>query len=488
MKIIPLTSNPSETGSILVYFVFVLVIVSAIASVSAYSLNELGMAHRRTDMINATQLAEGGAGLACAELEKAYMSAASTFTASLGSNAAGAYTLNTSLGAGVEKVYERTIVAPFTVGTVKAQIWFTNSSSPSAAKIVGIATVGKVQQIATIRVEMKFGYGAAIVSDSPGTSSTAVVKDRASGNVVIDGNKNGVTIIDGGPGYAILANGRANIDTTYAIVPPKSISMTNYNTANQIPDYTLEGSTDQLFDFTRFIAVADRTPNGPSVSKNNHFTNIADFIKVISNAPNATTFLEGVVVVNVKKADFTTYPQGLTPTILKNPINVRGTLLFNFAADVVATDYFMNSATVNINPANLAGLNATNPATYTTGYPPVYSNPSNNPVNINITSGGSLQNFVAGDDLPALMYNIGIFDIHGAANVSGAIYTPSFIEIENLTAGNIQYFKGTLISGGGALISNNQAAKSIVSFDPAAVDLLATSSNKGKRVSPVFWQ
>ena len=149
----------------------------------------------------------------------------------------------------------------------------------------------------------------------------------------------------------------------------------------------------------------------------------------------------------------------------------------------------MNSATVNVNPAVLTGINATNPATFTTGYPPVYVDPTKNPTNINITAKG-FANFVGEDDLPALMYNIGIFDIHGPANVCGAIYTPSYIEIENLSGNTMQYFKGILISGGGVLVDNHWASgsTSIVSYDKTAVDLLATSSNKGKTVSPIFWQ
>ena len=44
------------------------------------------------------------------------------------------------------------------------------------------------------------------------------------------------------------------------------------------------------------------------------------------------------------------------------------------------------------------------------------------------------------DDLPALMYNVGILDIHGNANICGGVYSPSFMEIENKEDGNLQYF------------------------------------------------
>src|SRR5439155_788707 len=114
----------------------------------------------------------------------------------------------------------------------------------------GVAKVGDVPRTAITHLKMKFGYGAAIISDNPGTTATGTDKSTAQqGNVSINGDKLGPTIVNGGDGLAILANGRANIDTTYATVPANSVSMTNYNTASQIPDYTTEGSTDQLFDF-----------------------------------------------------------------------------------------------------------------------------------------------------------------------------------------------------------------------------------------------
>lgn len=486
MKSASFQKNRSESGSILVYFVFALVIASAIASVSYLSLTTINIAHRRTDMICATQLAEGGAALACREMEMAYTNRTAKFRNNLLANAAGAYALNSGLSSEHMKVYERTITAPFGGGqSVTAQIWFTNSTASAAAKVVGIATVGKVTQTATVRLTMQFGYGAAIISDAIGTTATGVSKTVAkAGNVVIDGNKLGPTVIDGGEGWAILANGRANIDTAYATVPASSISMTNYGTEDQLPDYTLEGSADQLFDFKRFIAVADLTPGGPSKSKNNHFASLPEFKASLKTNTPARPY-EGVIVVDVARADIVE----IQPADAPNGINVRGTLVFNFATNVVGADYLKNSATVNINPANLAGLNPTNPATYTTGYPPVYADATKNPVNIDITSKG-FENFVAEDDLPAMMYSIGVYDIHGNANICGVLYTPSFVEIEQKisSGGATQYIRGSIIGGAGVLIENLQKSRTVISYDSKAIDLLATSGNKGKRVSPIFWE
>jgi len=166
---------------------------------------------------------------------------------------------------------------------------------------------------------------------------------------------------------------------------------------------------------------------------------------------------------------------------------VKGTLFFNFALTFGPLDYVINSAAMNINPANLAGLVATDPKTYPTGYPPVYYDVTKNPTNIDITAKG-FANFVSEDDLPALMYSIGTLDMHGNANVSGVMYTPSYVEIENLKDGQIQYFKGALIMGMGIYYQNVHSATSIISFDPQTLDGLATMDAIGKKFAVTYWQ
>jgi len=462
-----------------------LILLSAMAGLASYVTQSVRLSSRRTDMITAFQYAQSGACLAGADLQNAVTnSGGSDFFATLQSNPAGAYTFMSELSGSQQKIYQRTITTPFTNQTVTAQIWMTNQPSPPSARIVSVATVGSVTQTSILHVDMKFGYGAAIISDNKGTTTTSTSKSTTAGNVCINGDKTGPIVVDGGDGLAILANGRANIDTTYAHIPASAISMTNYGTSHQIPDYTAEGSADQLFDFDRFIAVANATV-GPSSAGNNHFTNLLSFI----NANNAAAAvaggaLEGVVVVNVVDKD----PgiSKLTPTGIPKGINVRGTLVLNFDASYLPTDKIINTSTMNINPADLSGLVATNPATYTSGYPPVYANAAKNPINVDISP--AFPNFTAADDLPALMYNIGILDIHGNANISGVVYTPSFMEIENKQDGQIQYFKGSMIGGTGIYFENTKASTSIISYDPSALDCLATEANKGKRVLATYWE
>jgi hypothetical protein len=62
------------------------------------------------------------------------------------------------------------------------------------------------------------------------------------------------------------------------------------------------------------------------------------------------------------------------------------------------------------------------------------------------------------------------------------------MEIENKADNQIQYFNGSLIGGGGIYIENIKSSKTIVTYDPNALDKLATSSGKGKRLTVAYWE
>ncbi len=169
-------------------------------------------------------------------------------------------------------------------------------------------------------------------------------------------------------------------------------------------------------------------------------------------------------------------------SMVPNGIWIQGCLLFNFTDDWSATDKLVNTASININWASLNELNTSDSSTFNTGYPPTISDPSKDWTQFDITDGGH-ENFTSKDDLPAIMYNIGIFDIHGPANVCGAVYSPSFMEIENKQNNQLQYFKGMVICGGGIYLQNHKnGSVTIVSYDGEAIDKLATSNGKGKKV------
>lgn len=480
MKTLLRTKRQGENGSIVAYFIFVVILVSGLASLATYVTQTTNITKRRGDMISAREFATGGTTSGTASLNKAVTNGG-TFLNNLTGQS---YVKNLSLSTSKSNVYERTMSAPFTNQTVKVQIWMTNTASPLAARIVSSATVGGVPQTTAVNVRMGWARPAAIISTHPGTSSNGASKSTAqAGNVVISGGQSSTTVVDGD----VVANGRVNIDNK-AWVPPASVSMTNRNTANQIPDYTTQGSSNALFDFARLKAIAKATPNVLNLyNTNNYFTNLNSFIAA-NNAAFLTPAkaLEGVVVVEIGNKDNGT--GNLNPSAIPNGINVKGTLFFNFGSNYGPLDKVVNTAKVNINPADLSGLVATNPATFTSGYPPVYYNNSKNPTNINVTGAG-FANVTKDEDLPAMVYSIGIFDLHGPVNISGVCYTPSFFEIENKSSSQIQYFKGTLISGLGCYIDNGSSgARSIVSIEPAAIDSLSTVGYAGKQVLVAYWE
>ena len=457
-----------QQGSILGYYIMVLVVLGAIASVAGFVMQHVQLSQRRSDRKNALEYAEGAALIACQELNKAYTNSGSFF-GNLSNNNAGAYTKNTAASSSSQLVYERTISAPFSNQTAKVQIWSTNSSSPTKARVVSYANVGSISRTSSVYMSMSFGFGAAIISDSAGSTSSGVSKSSAQdGNVVVSGGSKSTTAVSGG----VLANGRVNADV-FTVLNTNTVSQRLFGTTSQIPDYTDEASADQLFDFNRFIAAARLSGN--------YYSNVSAFI----TAGKAST-LEGIVVVNIATSD--KYAGGISSGEFPSGINIKGTLVFNFSGGWGASDKLVNTATLNINAANLSGLVATNPATYTTGYPATFSDPAKDPYQLDIkTTYPQFDNFAPGDDLPALMYNIGILDIHGPANICGVVYSPSFMEIENKNSGTIQYFNGSLIGGGGVYLDNgNKGSQTVVAFDPNALDRLATSGSKGKTVQVYY--
>jgi hypothetical protein len=490
MKISSFGKRQGERGStIIVYCVVAVAVIVALAGVASLVARTATITERRSNVISAQQYAQAGVVAACSDLNNVLTNNASGSLASKLASAANPYTRNTTLSTAATNVYQRTIAAPFTGQSVVAQVWMAAVSAPTAARIVGSATVGGITQTATANTKMAWGYPGAIISVNAGTTETGISKSVAQdGNVVINGSKSGPIVVDGGTGFAVLANGRVDYDTNYANPAANAYSMTNWNTANQVPDYTSQGSSNALFDIGRFIAVADLTTNGYSTNThNNHFTNLISFINATKTHTNSASAMQGVVVVDVNSSD--PDQKNLTSGNIPNGINIKGTWLMNFTGTGwdPTSEKIIVTAAININAADLSGLVVNNPATYPSGYPPVYTDPTKNPVNIDITSKG-YQNFQPGDDLPAEIYTIGVLDMHGNANISGVLYTPSYMEIENKGSGQTQYIKGSLIMGNGLYYENTQTATSIISFDPTTLDGLTTLGGVGKRVNVTYWQ
>lgn len=505
-------NKSQEQGSVIIFYLLLLVVVaSMIAGVATYVSGTGQLESRRRAMVSAQEYAQGGAVIACNELNQAF---AGTLPSSL---VAKGYALNSSLSTSQTNVYQRTISTPFVNQTVLAQILIPTSASPKTSQIVATATVGKDTQNAAVNLNMTWGYPAAIISTNAGTNETGISSGVAKdGNVVVESNGSGSgkgpIIVDGEQSDAILANGSVNISPAITNIPAKSVSDDNYGTSNAIPDYTAQGTANALFDFNRFIAAADATPNALSATGTNHFTSLASFLQ--ANALAAATpaaALEGIIVVDVTATSSSGKNGDVGIDVLANPtkyvgtsylpkvnpqihgITVRGTLFFNFGPAYGPLDKIFNRMPMNINPADLSGLNAADTTTYPSGYPAVYYDPTKNPVNVNISNKG-FTNFSSSEDLPALLYSIGTIDMHGPVDISGVVYTPSYMEVEDKASegfaisNQIQYIKGAVIVGLGLFFQNVSTGTSIISFDPSTVDSLATLGNSGKIVKVDYWQ
>jgi hypothetical protein len=457
-----------ERGSALIaYLIFALIIMGTIATLASYVIQNVQLGRRRVDMVNAYQFAQGGAAIAGQNVETAFLTNNGAFLSNLTTTACGSWAQDTTNSTSSLLVYRRTLTSPFTNQEVSVQLRMTNSSPPPEIKVLATAVVGRSSQTVEATLKLAFGTGAAILSTAQGSVTTGTSKSTGqAGNVCIDGNGANAMVVAGG----IRANGSANVVKANV----DSLSDQLYGTDDQIPDYTNPGADVQLFDFGRFVACAK--------ASGNYFSNLVTF----ANAA-ATSSFQGVVAVDIPYNASTT---GFDAKSIPNGINVKGTLCFRFVADAKGQNWgplqkVINDVPMYINPANLSGLVSTNASTHASGYPPVYTNPAKNPFLMNITNQG-YANFVATEDLPALMYNNAILDIHGPVNICGAVYSPSFMEIENKSSGATQYFRGMIIVGGGVYLDSGGSTYTIVSYDPASVDQLATAGTRGKTVKLVY--
>ncbi len=336
----------------------------------------------------------------------------------------------------------------------------------------------------TVRARIAFevtAFKGAIVGDSPGIGTPS----GSGKGLALD---NGQIVFDPGNQYVyggVKANSgiyagasttpltTANASSLLTGFSDGTISPELYGTADEIPDYTDPGSAQQLFDFGRFKAAA-------LAGAGAYYDGLTAFGNAVTAANAAGTPLEGIIYVHVDAA-----VEGKDPKFKPaGGINIRGTLVFDFTN---APDKFYKVFIVtplNINPAPLpANFDPADPSTFTTGYPPTIS-PAKDPRGFKINS-TTYEDFPVDADLPALMFDTGTVDIHDVTNVCGAIYGPSFIEIENKNA-VLQYFNGIILGGAGIYLegATGAGAAQVFVYDPMAVNELATFEQRAK--SPVL--
>jgi hypothetical protein len=480
------------------FLIFLLIVCYTTASLGYFVSQTSSNTSRRADMISARKYAESGVLIGCQDLNG---SLPTNSTATISNNLIGAGYALTTIGSS-SNLYSRTITTTFPGAPVAVQLLMTNSVMPNTATISAQSTVGPVTEGQTAVVTISFlgsqgGGGAAIIDVNDGVTDTADTKaDGLEGNVAINGTGGAGTMVVSGAnaGMAVMANGMVNLSAG-ATIPPGSISQTNGNTVNAIPDYTAQGTANSLFDFNQFVAIANNTTNvSYSTNGTDHFSNLQAFINA-ANTLGPSNAMEGMVVVDITPTDPAI--NSLTPTGLRRAggaINVRGTLFFNFVGAGWSTsdNRIAISAGLNINAANLSGVVPADPSTYTTGFPPVYSNPTLNPTNANVAAlSPAYPDILPGQTLPALVYSSGIIDLHGPVNISGVVYTPNYMEVEEMSSGQSQYIRGSVIVGGGIYVENvapAPASNTTISYDPNTLANLATINNIGQEVEVAYWQ
>ncbi|MBI3815662.1 MAG: hypothetical protein HY279_14490 [Nitrospinae bacterium] len=244
--------------------------------------------------------------------------------------------------------------------------------------------------------------------------------------------------------------------------------------------------SEQLFNFDRYNAAASATGNSLTWS---------EFVtRVQNNEP-----LYGIVSIT---ADFNNGSSDLS--LDTGSINIKGTLVVNVINNP-NNKKLKVGVPINVNPVTspttgtttltstdfdtwtTAAANrtsASDPSPWPSGYGSAwdevktYNSGAKDPRGRSI---GAYTPFGQNEDLPALMYTGGIVDIHHAANISGVVYTPNFVEIEQKQGiGEVQYINGAVVAGAGIFIESNNCGGGIgVVYDPDVLDNLNVTPSIG---------
>ena len=273
----------------------------------------------------------------------------------------------------------------------------------------------------------------------------------ANGSVLFEDGKDGTVALNKDNIATYLASFRGRVETDLA------------GTIHEIPDFTKIGSNQQLFDLERLEAAA-RAGAGTVYEGTQAFIDDMDLANSMDRP------LEGIIVITVDPS--TTNPS------LDVDVNITGLLVVLFADGTDPLEKLEINGKLEINAADLTNVVPSDETTYTTGYPGNYIDPLKKPSSVDISP--VFENYGSDEDVPALVFNNGVLDINGAANVCGVVYGASFIEIENL-GGVWQYFIGSIYGGGGILLgaSGVAGAATMIKWDSNKVDQLDTANSGG---------
>ncbi len=543
-----------QRGSVIIFVViFVGIVLVGTASLLRLDTISRNTAQAQNLKILSRHLAEAGAYRGVGQLKTdsadANLAIAGMDNAAFATYAAGAYSTAVNGNTGSQSVDLKSTAD----GSYQVSSMIRNNTgdmytirSQGTYQSASLKTYDTIIELDVAFVFNREKFGRAIISDMlPGTVNDTGKKKAQDGNVVVEVANNPVTIFGG-----ILANGGIYEDNSLELTGANILDYVASEfgaivdtqkgaTADPVPDYTTPGSSDQLFQFDRFIAASDAMN---TVSNPTHFTSLDDFVTAIRGGQ---TF-RGITVVDVDMSNYVKYQNGSVeikngsakinaPKLINTSgtdgggkyynmpdIHVEGTLLFNYAPDVIVagvnygptppltkifleTGIYVNApatsdvATYNADTqAYQAALQTWLATTPVVDPPPVVPvGPSNypmfgtagytgpNPWDYDISP--AYQNFSAGDDFPAMMYNNGIIDIHSNAYISGVLYTPSFVEMEVKHPGDTQFVSGQIIAGGGVFLEAKSGPLTIV-YNENTVDSLATAGTALKSPEVVAWR
>lgn len=341
---------------------------------------------------------------------------------------------------------------------------------------VNASVAGASRQIVAYYA-MRLKYRGAIVSDMPPTADVKKEKDAGkAGHISITGKgrpnqhaifgdmlSNGKVIWSESLPWVPLTPDNAS---GYLLAHSGAVSQDLYGTPDEIPDFTNLGGPDQLFDFDRAELAAKKGAGAV-------YASLAEFQTAMAAANALGQPLEGIQFINVDPA-----VEGGSPKIdLAGGVHITGSLAIKFATGTDPEYKIIVTADVEINAADLSSVDYADESTYTSGYPGTYLVPDKMPSSVNLPG---FTDYTPGEDIPAVMFNNGIVDFHGKTNICGMVYGPSFIEIENKTAGNVQYFNGAIYGGGGVYLEGNSSSGyTAIRYDSNTMDGIRTLDGKG---------
>jgi len=253
----------------------------------------------------------------------------------------------------------------------------------------------------------------------------------------------------------------------------------NLQNSGGLPRLTyFDNPQGQLFDFPRYKAAAVATSNALTWSQFE--------AKVVGNED-----LYGIVHVTIDASSVS------NPKLDSGSIKVKGTLVIDIVNSTSNYKIKLEVPT-NINPvtSSTTGTTILSPTDFDnwttlatartstadtfpwpSGYDSAWSSVatfdsgSKDPRGVALSGHTS---FGLNEDMPALMYSGGILDIHHEANISGVVYSPDFVEIEQKKKNNeVQYINGAVIGGAGIYLESSSCGGGIaVILDPHTFDKL----------------